>query len=393
MAPSRQAEMLLPERIQKIKPFLAMEIMERAQQLEAMGRHIIHLEIGEPDFDTPSCVKEACIKALRDRRPQYTHSLGLLELREEICKAYAEKHNVSVTPDRIVITSGTSPAMLLTFSVLCHPDDEVILSDPHYACYPSFVQYAGGRETYIPVREENGFQYTLEELKSAIRVNTRAVVVNSPANPTGTVTPPGLLQGIARLGPTIVSDEIYQGLVYKGEARSILEYSDNAFALNGFSKLYAMTGWRVGYVIAPKPYMRSLQILHQNFFISANSFVQWAALAALREAQQEVEAMRVVYDKRRKRLLEGLRTLGFGISVEPTGAFYVLANAKRFCTDSKKFAFEILEHAGVGSTPGMDFGPNAEGYIRFTYANSEENIEEALERIRKFLENRDGKRL
>ena len=393
MAPSRQAEMLLPERIQKIKPFLAMEIMERAQQLEAMGRHIIHLEIGEPDFDTPSCVKEACIKALRDRRPQYTHSLGLLELREEICKAYAEKHNVSVTPDRIVITSGTSPAMLLTFSVLCHPDDEVILSDPHYACYPSFVQYAGGRETYIPVREENGFQYTLEELKSAIRVNTRAVVVNSPANPTGTVTPPGLLQGIARLGPTIVSDEIYQGLVYKGEARSILEYSDNAFALNGFSKLYAMTGWRVGYVIAPKPYMRSLQILHQNFFISANSFVQWAALAALREAQQEVEAMRVVYDKRRKRLLEGLRTLGFGISVEPTGALYVLANAKRFCTDSKKFAFEILEHAGVGSTPGMDFGPNAEGYIRFTYANSEENIEEALERIRKFLENRDGKRL
>jgi len=388
MISSKQPAFVIPERVQRIKPFLAMEIMERALQLEAMGKHIIHLEIGEPDFDTPSCIKEACIQALRDRRPHYTHSLGLIELREEICNAYAEKHHVSVTPDRIVITSGTSPAILLAFSVLCHPDDEIILPDPHYACYPSFVQYAGGREKYIPVQEKNGFQYTPEEVEAAVRENTRAIVVNSPANPTGTITPPELLEHLARLKTTIISDEIYHGLVYQGEAHSILEYTENAFALNGFSKLYAMTGWRVGYVIAPQPYMRSLQILHQNFFISANSFVQWAALAALREAEHEVAAMRKVYDKRRKRLINGLRKLEFGIEVEPTGAFYVLANARHFCADSKKFAFEILEQAGVGATPGADLGRNAEGYIRFTYANSEENIEEALERIRRFLENR-----
>ncbi len=378
----------LPERIRKIKPFLAMEIMERAQQLEAQGRHIIHLEIGEPDFDTPPVIKEACVRELRDRRPQYTHSLGLLELREEICRTYEESHGIRITPDRIVVTSGTSPAMLLAFSVLCHPDDEIILTDPHYACYPSFIRYAGGKEICIPVEEENGFQYSMDALTAAIGDRTRAIVVNSPANPTGTVTPPALMEKLADAGPLIVSDEIYHGLVYEGEARTVLEFSEDAFVLNGFSKLYAMTGWRVGYLIAPASCMRALQILHQNFFISANSFVQWAAVTALREAKQEVEKMRKVYGRRRRLLLDGLRRLGFGIEVEPTGAFYVLANARKFCSDSKAFAFEILEQAGVGATPGMDFGANAEGYIRFTYANSEENIEEALERIKRFLENR-----
>jgi len=184
----------------------------------------------------------------------------------------------------------------------------------------------------------------------------------------------------------VVSDEIYHGLVYEGEAHSILEYTDDSFVLNGFSKLYAMTGWRLGYLIAPRTFMRALQILHQNFFISANFLSQLAALTALRKATEEVEAMRRVYDGRRKILLEGLRRLGFGIQVEPTGAFYILANARGFCTDSKAFAFEMLEHAGVGTTPGIDFGSAAEGYIRFTYANSKENIEEALDRIRKFLE-------
>jgi (5-formylfuran-3-yl)methyl phosphate transaminase len=387
-SPARTDDDYLPPRIRSIKPFLAMEIMERAQQLEAVGRRIIHLEIGEPDFDTPRCVKEACIRALRDGRPRYTHSLGLLELREEVCRMYREKHRVSLTPDRVLITSGTSPAMLLAFSVLCHPGEEVVLTDPHYACYPSFIEYAGARPKPVAVQERDGFQYTLEALRAAVGRRTRAIIVNSPANPTGTVAPSPLLEAIAGLGPVIVSDEIYHGLVYEGEAASVLEYTDHAFALNGFSKLYAMTGWRVGYLIAPAAYMRALQSLHQNFFISANSFVQLAAITALREAGPEVEAMRAVYDRRRKRLLTGLRALGFGIEVEPTGAFYVLANARAFCSDSKRFAFEILEEAGVGTTPGVDFGRNAEGYIRFTYASSEENIEEALDRIRGFLERR-----
>lgn len=309
-------------------------------------------------------------------------------MREEICGLYAERHGVSISPDRVVVTMGTSPAMLLAFSVLCHPGDEVILSDPHYACYPSFIEYTGAAPKTLAVREKDGFQYGLEDLRAAVCDRTRAIVVNSPANPMGTVIPAGLLREISGLGPLVLSDEIYHGLVYGSEAASILEFTEEAFVLNGFSKLYAMTGWRIGYLIAPARYMRALQILHQNFFISANSFVQLAALTALREAKGAAEAMRVVYDQRRKKLLAGLRALGFGIEVEPTGAFYILANARRFCTDSRRFALEVLEQAGVGTTPGVDFGANAEGYLRFTYANSEENIEEALHRIRRFLEGR-----
>jgi aspartate/methionine/tyrosine aminotransferase len=378
--------MQIPEQVQEMKPFLAMEIMEKAQELEARGQHIIHLEIGEPDLETPPCIREACIRALRDRRSQYTHSLGLLELREEICREYEKSYRVDITPNRVLVTSGTSPAMLLAFSVLCHPEEEVILSDPHYPCYPNFIRYVGARVRTIPVYEKDGFQYSLDAVRLCVGERTRAIVVNSPANPTGTLIPTEVLKGIAQMGPFVVSDEIYHGLVYEGHAHSALEYTEDAFVLNGFSKLYAMTGWRLGYVIAPEPFMRSLQTLQQNFFISANSFVQWAALAALREARQEVEAMRKIYDERRSLLLEGLRNLGFGIESEPTGAFYILANAKRFCTDSRQFAFDILENAGVGTTPGIDFGRNAEGYLRFTYANSKENIEEALERIRRFLE-------
>lgn len=376
----------IPRRIRQIKPFLAMEILERAQQLETQGKHIIHLEIGEPDFDTPPCIKEACMQALRDRRPQYTHSLGMQELREEICRSYEQNYGVSVSPDQILITSGTSPAMLLAFSVFCHTGDEILVSNPHYPCYPNFIRYVGAKIKLISVLEENGFQYTLEEIRAAVDRKTRAIVVNSPANPSGTLIDPNVLQGLASMGPLVVSDEIYHGLVYEGETHSILEYTDDSFVLNGFSKLYAMTGWRLGYLIAPRTFMRALQILHQNFFISANFLSQLAALTALRKATEEVEAMRRVYDGRRKILLEGLRRLGFGIQVEPTGAFYILANARGFCTDSKAFAFEMLERAGVGTTPGIDFGSAAEGYIRFTYANSKENIEEALDRIRKFLE-------
>jgi len=376
----------IPEHIRAIKPFLAMEILEKAQELESAGRHIIHLEIGEPDFDTPPCIKDACVQALRDRRPGYTHSLGLMELREEICREYFDNHGVEISPDRVLVTSGTSPAMLLAFSVLCHAGDEVVIPDPHYPCYPSFIRFVGAKEVCVPVREENGFQYTAGLLRRHIRARTRALVVNSPANPTGTLTPPDLMEAVTQMGPTVISDEIYHGLAYEERAASVLEFTADAFVLNGFSKLYAMTGWRIGYLIAPKRFMRALQTLHQNFFISANSFVQYSALAALREAKQDTERMRDVYNKRRKLLLDGLIKLGFGVHMEPTGAFYILANIRKFASDSKKFAFDILEHAGVGTTPGIDFGENAEGYLRFTYANSEENIKEALKRIGEFLE-------
>ena len=386
MPEEKKNEECLPSHIQCLKPFLAMEIMERAQQLEAAGKHIIHLEIGEPDFDTPQRIKDACMKSLQETRPRYTHSLGLLELRESICEHYFKKYGVSITADRVVITSGTSPAMLLICSVLLNRGDEVILSNPHYPCYPNFLCYVGAQPRYVSVYEEDGFQYTLDRVRAALAKNTKALIVNSPSNPAGTVIAGKTLAELSNLGLCVISDEIYHGLVYGEEKEhSIFEFTDHAFVINGFSKLYAMTGWRIGYLIAPPRYMRALQTLHQNFFISANSFVQWAALTALRECKKEVEEMKALYNERRVVLLEGLRALGFGIAVEPTGAFYILANAKRFGENSLKLAFDILEGAGVGCTPGIDFGKNAEGYLRFTYANSRENIEEALQRMRDYL--------
>ncbi|MDX1779301.1 MAG: aminotransferase class I/II-fold pyridoxal phosphate-dependent enzyme, partial [Thermodesulfobacteriota bacterium] len=219
---------------------------------------------------------------------------------------------------------------------------------------------------------------------------TKALLINSPSNPTGNVLDKQRMEELSSLKPYIISDEIYHGLVYKEQEHSMLEFTDRCFVINGFSKLYAMTGWRLGYVIVPKKFIRPMQKMHQNFFISANAFVQWAGVTALRHAQKDVERMKKTYNKRRTYILKRLKELGFGITVEPTGAFYVLANAKRFSKKSLQFAFDILEEAKVGVTPGIDFGANAEGYIRFSYANSIENIKEGMDRIAGYLERRSS---
>lgn len=383
--------MTISKRIQEITPFIAMDVLEKAHSMERAGIHIIHLEVGEPDFDTPACIKDAAVRALNAGHTHYTHSLGLVELREAICRHYEEQYGVVIQPDQVVVTSGTSPAMFLLFSALLDPGDKVIISDPHYACYPNFVRFAGGEPVMIPVYEDDGFQYRPEAIQEKIDDTTKAIFINSPSNPTGNVLSHERIQAIAGLAPYIVSDEIYHGLVYEGEERSILEYTDRAFVLNGFSKVYAMTGWRLGYLIAPKSFIRAIQKVHQNFFISANAMVQWAGIAALEEAGEDVARMRAVYDERRRFTIMRLRELGFGITVEPTGAFYVLANAKRFSQDSYKLAFDILEHAHVGVTPGVDFGANAEGYLRFSYANTLENIAEGMNRIERYLYQNTGR--
>ena len=379
---------MITKRAQEIPPFLAMEVMEAASVMERQGEDIIHLEVGEPDFDTPDCIKEAAWKAMRDGKTHYTHSLGILELREAIAEQYHEKYKVEVSPEQILVTSGTSPAMLLLFMSLLEPGDEVILPNPYYACYPNFVRLAEGKPVFVNVYEEEGFQYRPEEIKPLITPRTKAIFINSPANPTGNLMPRERMQEISELGKTIVSDEIYHGLVYEGKEHSILEFTKNAFVINGFSKLYAMTGWRLGYLIAPPEFIRPLQKMHQNFFISANAFVQWAGVAALKEAGEDVNRMKNLYNARRQFILSKLRELGFGITVEPTGAFYILANAKAFTNNSFEFAFDILKKAKVGCTPGIDFGSNAEGYIRFSYANSLENIDEAMRRLKNYLDKR-----
>ncbi|UCE17013.1 MAG: pyridoxal phosphate-dependent aminotransferase [Candidatus Bathyarchaeota archaeon] len=371
--------------VMDMPPFYAMEVMERSRELERQGRSIIHLEVGEPDFPTPSCITEAATKAIRDGKTRYTSSLGILELREAIAEHFLEKYGVSVSPDQIIVMNGSSPGLFSAFSALLEEGDEVIISNPHYPCYPNFVTFLGCTPKFVKVSEHDGFQYNPDDIKEKINPRTRAIMINSPGNPTGQVLDTDALSRIATLGPAVVSDEIYHGLVFEGKEHSILEFTKNAFVISGFSKQFAMTGWRLGYVIAPKKYVRPLQKLVQNFFISANTITQWAGIAALKEAATDVQRMVNIYDKRRKLMIQSLRKIGFSIAVEPTGAFYVFANAKRFTNDSLKFSFELLEKAGVGTTPGIDFGSNAEGYIRFSYTNSIENISKGIDRLEHYL--------
>lgn len=375
----------ITKRANAIPPFIVMDVLEKAHEMERSGQKIIHLEIGEPDFPTPEPICDAAIRAIQDEKTHYTHSLGIIELREAICSHYKNKYGVKIEPDQILITSGTSPAMLILFSTLLEPNDEIIISDPHYPCYPNFAEFHNANPLFVNVYEEDGFQFRPEEIKTHITPRTKAIFINSPSNPTGNLLAPDRMGEIANLGPYIISDEIYHGLVYGEKEHSILEFTDKAFVLNGFSKLYAMTGWRLGYIISPLEFVRPMQKIQQNFFISAGSISQWAGLAALTQANAELEQMKATYDKRRKYMIKRVRELGFGLTVEPKGAFYMLANAKHLSSNSYELAFKILEKAGVGLAPGIDFGRNAEGYIRFSYANSLENIEIGLDRIEEYL--------
>jgi aspartate/methionine/tyrosine aminotransferase len=376
---------MIARRAEEIRPFIVMDVLERARALEHDGVDVIHLEVGEPDFDTPECVKEAICRALDEGHTHYTHSLGALELREAIGEYYRRTYNVAVDPGQIVITSGTSPAMFLLFSALLEARDEVIVSDPRYACYSNFINFLEGVPVPVPVCEKDGFQYRPEAIREKITDKTKAIFINSPSNPTGNLLSASRIRAIAEFSPYVVSDEIYHGLVYEGQERSILEFTDHAFVLNGFSKLYAMTGLRLGYLIAPQPFIRPIQKIQQNFFICASSVAQMAGVAALEQAGEDVARMKRIYNERREYIVQRLREIGFGITVEPTGAFYVFANAKRFSNDSYQLAFDILEKAHVGVTPGIDFGENGEGYLRFSYATSLETIAEGLDRIEAYL--------
>ncbi len=376
----------ITSRARNIPPFIVMDVLEKAQGMERAGIDIIHLEIGEPDFDTPECIKEAGHRALREGKTHYTHSLGIIELREAVAEDYYKRYKVDVSPEHIVITSGTSPAMFMFFASLLEAGDEVIISNPHYACYPNFVEFFHGQPVFINVYEDDGFQYRPSQIEQNLSSRTKAVFIKSPANPTGQLLEPDRMEKIADISPLVISDEIYHGLVYGNKReRSILEFTDRAVVLNGFSKLYAMTGWRLGYIIAPPEFIRPMQKIQQNFFISATSFSQWAGLSALKEAGPDIEKMRTTYDQRRSFLIKGLRDLGFEIKVEPFGAFYILVNARHINEDSHALAYDILEKAHVGVSPGIDFGSNAEGYLRFSYANSLDNLAEGLRRLKIYL--------
>ena len=376
------------QRVDGVSPFLAMEVLERAQQLERQGTPVIHLELGEPDFATPACIRDAAVAALDAGYTHYTHSLGDCDLREALVGFYARRYGVRLHPDQVLIFPGSSPAMMLLFSALLDPGNEVILSNPCYACYPNFVRFAGGVPVLVPTSEEEGFQFRPEETAAHVTAATRAILINSPCNPTGIVLEPARMRALAGLGPLIISDEIYHGLTYgDAEEHSILEYTDNAVVIGGFSKGFAMTGWRLGYLIVPRSLVRPMQALMQNFFLSTNSAVQRAGIAALTCAEADVLRMHEIYDERRRFLLEALPKLGFRIPVEPRGAFYMLINARHLGTDSRALAFDLLEKAHIGVTPGIDFGSQTEGFLRLSYANSIENLREAMRRLEQYIRN------
>jgi aspartate/methionine/tyrosine aminotransferase len=374
----------------RVEPFLAMEIMERAFAMERAGTRVLHLEIGEPDFPPPAAAVEACIRALREGQTRYTDSRGLPELREAIAADYARRFGVELSPERVIVTNGTSPGMLLSFLLLVEEGDEVIIPTPHYPCYPNFVRSCGGTPVFVPTDPEQGYRVDVDALRGAVTPRTRAIVLGSPANPTGAVQSAQTLHGVAELGLPILSDEIYDGLLYDGaKVTSALETGSECFVLDGFSKRYAMTGFRLGWLVAPERAMRRLQALQQNLFISASRFVQHAGVAALAHGEETVRAMVQAYAGRRDRLVGGLRELGFRIPTLPAGAFYVFADARPLAgergADSLRLAFDLLERAHVGVTPGVDFGEAGEGFLRFCYAASDDTIEEALTRLAEAL--------
>ncbi len=375
-------------RVQTVRPFLAMEVQDKAKEMERNGAHIIHFEVGEPDFATPECILTAMEKALREGHTHYTHSQGDYELRNAIARYYHKRYGVDISPEQVLVCSGTSPLMMLLFQGILNPGEEVILANPTYACYPGFVGFAGGKPVEVKTKEEDGFRLDPAHVQAAITEKTRAIFINSPANPTGIVMEKERLAALCTLaGPEriIVADEIYHGLTYGAEEHTVLEFTKHAVVIGGFSKAYAMTGFRLGYLITPPEMVRPLQILLQNFFLSPNAAVQKAGIAALEHAGPDVDAMNTEYDKRRKFMIKGLTELGFTIPVEPQGAFYLLINARHLNPNSLELAFDILEKAHIGLTPGIDFGSEAEGFLRISYANSMENLAEGLRRLGEYI--------
>ena len=379
----------IAKRLDTISPFYVMEILARARAMEAQGRSVIHLEIGEPDFPTPPAIVEAGIRALSDGRTHYTPALGLSELREAIAKDYAPE--VEVDPGRVVCAPGASGALQLAFATLIGEGDEVIMADPGYPCNRHMVTMFGGRTVAAPVGPEDGFQLTLDIVRRHWSDRTRVVLVASPSNPTGTVVPDDEMRAIAEFvqakGGVLVVDEIYRRLSYEQVPATALACPGDVIVINSFSKYQGMTGWRLGWLVAPQDYIDPIERLAQNIFIAPATPAQYAALAAFEEETiSELERRRLVFKERRDYLLPALTELGLGISSAPQGAFYLYADCSSIAADSQAFANELLEQQGVAITPGMDFGEhNASRYVRISYANELDRLKEGVERIREFL--------
>ncbi len=380
------------DRMARIAPFYVMDLLARARKLEAEGRSIIHMEIGEPDFDTPAPVVAAGQRALAAGETHYTPARGLPALRQLIANFYQERYAARIDPERVIVTPGSSGALQLVLSVLINPGESVLMADPGYPCNRHFVELVDGKPLAVPVGPDTGYQLTAELVEAAWRADTKAVLVASPSNPTGTLIDDGqmqrLLKTVRRLGGVLIVDEIYQGLVYGEAGGTALRFADDLFVINSFSKYFGMTGWRLGWLVAPEEFIDPLDRLAQNIFLSAPTLSQFAALSAFSpETLAILEQRRQAFESRRDFLLPALRQLGFTIPVTPQGAFYLYAGCEQLCDDSQVFAQQLLEQAGVAVTPGLDFGFNRpEAHLRFAYTTDLPQLAEGVERIRRFLE-------
>lgn len=374
-----------------ISPFYVMELLRRAKELESNGRDIIHMEIGEPDFPTPQTIVDAGVKHVLTGAVKYTPAAGLSELREKIAGFYRQRYGVNVPERRIFVTPGATGAFLLALGASLNPGEEVLMADPCYPCNSNYVGLFDGITQTLPVDAGTFYQLTAELIRQNWHQNTKGVLIASPSNPTGTLIPRNeLMQAVHAvndLGGCFYSDEIYHGLVYSDNAATALEFSDEVFVINSFSKYFGMTGWRIGWLIVPDEFVEATEKLAQNIFISTSSDAQHAALAAFDESTLvELEHRRREFEARRDFLYDALIRLGFDIPVKPEGAFYIYALCSRFTDDSFKFAMDLLETEGVAVTPGKDFGENnAKHALRFAYTTSIDRMAVAMQRLERFI--------
>ena len=365
---------MLSKRVLNFESFEVMDILALAQKFESEGKKVIHLEIGEPDFDTPKPIVEEGIKALKDGNTHYTDSRGILELREKISGLY----KADINPDNIIITGGSSLGLFFALSSIIDEGDEVLIQNPCYPCYKNFIRFLGAKPVFC--------DFTVESLEKALSDKTKAIIINSPSNPLGEVVDKEIYEFAYENIPYIISDEIYNGLVYEGRCYSAIEFDENlekTILVNGFSKLYAMTGWRIGYVMSNDEIIDAILKLQQNIFISAPTVSQYAALRAFeKETEKEINNMIKEFDRRRKLVLKYVKDFGWEVN-NPIGAYYVFPNIGK---DGREFAYKLLKEKYVALTPGIGFGSKGKNHIRISYANSYENIKEGLERIKEFLD-------
>ena len=372
--------------LENIRPFYVMEILEKALKLQSLGRDIVHLEIGEPTENVDNLIINSAQNALNNNLDKYTNSFGIESLREKISQYYEKVHHTLVPTDRIMITTGSSAGIILAILASTSINDEVIVVEPHYPCYPQILKILGRKPKIFSTFEEDNFQINVDKLRGTISQSTTAIIINSPSNPTSVSQNPDVLESVVRMNLNIISDEIYHGLSFGSNIKSIIEFeSKNTFIVNGFSKLYAMTGWRLGYIVIPSDKVRSVQKLQQNMFICAPTISQYAAVSAYEIKSEVQKNILKSYEQKRDFVLRFLDEIGIKVNYVPDAAFYILCNFEDYCESSLDLCKDLLDKVGLAIAPGIDFGENYKKYVRISYAGSMEELQKGLMLLKEYI--------